>query len=196
MSNGQDDESEDAWIVAAQGGDEVAFTKLVKSHQARVRAYVAGYVRDRSVADDLCQDAFVEAFRHLSTFRRDVPLSAWLLAIARNRTIDHLRRELRRREREADPLASMLLAWHLDDAQQNLHVVRDRELRALQQCVETLPPASAALVHDHYLRGRRAVEIAAERGVSPGTVRMTLLRVRAALRSCIQTRLAEATRVR
>ncbi len=189
-----DEADEQRWISQARGGDRVAFTSLVSLHQGRVRAYVAGHVRHKVVVDDLCQDVFVRAYRRIADFRGDGALGPWLLAIARNRTIDHLRAEVRRRGALEDELGAALVAWQLGGAQDDADLLgaRRREIDALSACVEALPGPTAALVRAYYVEEKRVVEIARDRDRSPGAVRMTLLRVRQALRDCIQRRMAEA----
>jgi RNA polymerase sigma-70 factor (ECF subfamily) len=175
-------------IEASVRGDVAAFTRLVELHQARVRAYVAGYVRNRMVVDDLCQDVFLHAFRTIRGFRREAPFSVWLLRIARSRTIDHLRVEVRRSAERGNLADAALCAWQMNAAEADADFLRDRdrELDQLLRCLEQLPAAAAEYVREHYLEGKRAVEIARRRSVRPGAVRMALLRVCEALRACIE----------
>jgi RNA polymerase sigma factor (sigma-70 family) len=90
-------DNEARWVEEARGGSAEAFSELVRVHHAPVRAYLARYVRDRETADDLAQETFLSAFRSLPTWRGDAPLRMWLLGIARNRALTHLRDEERRR---------------------------------------------------------------------------------------------------
>jgi RNA polymerase sigma-70 factor (ECF subfamily) len=80
---------------AAGRGDRVAAAQLVRATQAHVWRYVA-CLADRRVADDLTQETYLRAFRALRTFRGDVDLRVWLLAIARRTVADHHRRQRRR----------------------------------------------------------------------------------------------------
>lgn len=185
----KDDERD--WIVASQRGDVAAFARLVGHHQGRVRGYVAGYVRDRSLADDLCQDAFLRAFQRIGTYRFDAPFGAWLLAIARNRTLDHLRRAVRQRSDGLERAWATLFAWQTggaDEATASL-LVQEQQILALKACLEGLPSSSARLLELHYVDQKRAVEIARDEDREPGAVRMNLLRVRMAVRKCMESRL-------
>jgi len=68
----------------ARGGDTEAFGRLVEMHQDLVYGLVFRMVRDRSLAEELTQDAFVKAFRRLDSFRGEALFTTWLYRIAVN----------------------------------------------------------------------------------------------------------------
>ena len=84
----------------AAGGSREAFALLVRLHQAAVRWCLVRYVRDPATADDLAQEVFLAAYQNLATCRSAGSLRGWLLGIARNVAIQHVRSESRRRLRE------------------------------------------------------------------------------------------------
>lgn len=89
---------EDAQLLTrAIGGDRAAFTTLYDRHAAGVFGYALRIVRDRSAAEDVVQETFVGL---LGGRRYDArrPFTSWLLAIARNASIDLLRRRKTRKE--------------------------------------------------------------------------------------------------
>jgi RNA polymerase sigma-70 factor (ECF subfamily) len=94
------EEPEPQVIGAARTGDSGAFETLVRSYQADVWRLTYQLVRDRSLADDITQDAFLRAFRFLPRFRGEAKFSTWLFTIARNCARDELRRAGRRRTLE------------------------------------------------------------------------------------------------
>ena len=76
---------EDAADVArVVAGDSAAFDGIVGRWQARLVNLAWRFCRDRMMAEDMAQDAFVKAFRALHTFRGDSSFSTWLTAIAMN----------------------------------------------------------------------------------------------------------------
>ncbi len=178
-------------IAESQRGDAAAFSRLVFVHQGRVRAYIGGSIWRSDVVDDLAQEVFLSAFRSLDTFKGDAPLGVWLLGIARNKLLMHLRTEGRRHNRETGFLDAVLAPWRTRRAEADETDLAQRELEiaALQSCLEGLPAHSAAIVLDHYFKARSIVDISKELGKREGSVRMTLLRVRQALRDCVRQRL-------
>src|SRR5207237_808597 len=95
-------------IDEAREGSADAFCGLVKLYQARVRTYIARFIRDQNVVDDLAQNTFLSGFRRLESYRGDAALGTWLLAIARNEALMYLREERVRRDREGSALTSAL----------------------------------------------------------------------------------------
>lgn len=175
----------------ARKGSEEAFTTIIELHQARVRTFLHGFVRSRDLVDDLAQETFLTAYRRLSTFAGEAPLNSWLLSLARNHALMYLRAEGRRRQREGRKMAALLAETLANEAASGpLQVERqEREADALEECVRRLPPTSARLIADYYFKGRAGVEVARELGKSSGTVWSLLLRIRQALRTCIEERL-------
>ncbi len=72
-------------------GNMRAYGQLVARHQDRVFRFLMGMLRNRSTAEDLTQDAFVKAARHLGTLKNHASFGAWVLSIARNLALDWLR---------------------------------------------------------------------------------------------------------
>jgi RNA polymerase sigma-70 factor (ECF subfamily) len=177
-------------IEQARLGSAEAITALVTLHQGRVRAYIARYVHNQNVVDDIAQDVFLAAIRSLNSYSRQSTLGNWLLGIARNRALAHLRDESRRRKHESGRWGAIKLEQN-DDAPALMECSRaDLELSALQDCVKSLPEHSADLVYEHYFKGRSSTELAKTMGKNESSVRMTLLRIRQALRDCIQQRVS------
>lgn len=67
-----------------QGGDQSAFEELVACHWGRIFSMVHRLLRDARDAEEITQDAFLRAYRHLSGFRGDSAFSTWLHEIAVN----------------------------------------------------------------------------------------------------------------
>jgi len=90
---------DDATLVAgALGGDEKAFSELVRRHKRRVFGAASRFARDDHQLDDLCQEVFIRAFRNLSKFRGEAPFEHWLARITVSACYDFLRKERRVRE--------------------------------------------------------------------------------------------------
>lgn len=185
--------SEELLVEEAREGSEQAFTSLVRLYQGRVRAYLGRHIRDFSVVDDLAQEVFFTAYRSFSTFEGEGLLGTWLVGIARNRALVYLRGEARRRARDSSSrLEGALAQWRAEalelapsDAGREGHGVS-----ALRDCVGHLPEKSAAMIQWHYFEGLSSVTIGRRMGKDGGVVRVTLRRLRHALRQCVQQKLA------
>jgi len=80
-------------ISRALRGRQDAYRELVDRYSHAVFNLVARMVRDAGVAEELAQDAFVKAFGALRSFDPAYKFSSWILRIAHNTAIDHLRRQ-------------------------------------------------------------------------------------------------------
>lgn len=187
--------SEAELLTAAQGGSTSAFTALVEAYQARVRGYLARWVRDSATVDDLAQEVFLAAFRNLARFDGAVPLGAWFAGIARNQALNHLRSEQRRHARQGDALTATVQDWHLKELEADGERLATRlsEVEALRDCLQSLAEHQRTLVEEHYIAGRSCADIARDRAQEDGTVRMAMLRIRQTLRVCVERRLADGT---
>jgi RNA polymerase sigma-70 factor, ECF subfamily len=76
----------------AQQGRESAFRELVRRYERPVFSLIYRMVRDREIAEDLAQDAFIKVLNHIDRYRPEFKFSSWLFKIANNVAIDHLRR--------------------------------------------------------------------------------------------------------
>jgi RNA polymerase sigma-70 factor (ECF subfamily) len=164
------------WV--ASGDLRRAGAWLVYRFSDEVFGLCAAMVHDRSAAEDLAQDVFGRAFAHLGTFRGEASARTWILAIARNRCIDHLR-ALRR-----DP-------WHGVDPDsepdaQPVEVPLPADLLADRAAVEhalaELAEGERALVVLRFRHGLEYAELAAAFGLREGAVRMRLSRALARMR--------------
>ena len=81
-------------IKRAQAGDADAFADLFNAHKARIYALCLRMTSNTAEAEDLTQDAFMQVFRKLSTFRGDSALSTWLHRIAVNTVLMHFRKKV------------------------------------------------------------------------------------------------------
>ena len=77
---------------AAAGGQR-AFRELLKRYERPVFSLIYRMVRDRALAEDLSQEAFIRAFRAIDKYNPGYKFSSWIFKIAHNLTIDHLRRK-------------------------------------------------------------------------------------------------------
>ena len=76
----------------AARGHEPAFRELLARYERPVFSLVYRMVRDRTLAEDLAQEAFIRAFNAIGTYKTSYKFSNWILKIANNHTIDYLRK--------------------------------------------------------------------------------------------------------
>ena len=136
-------------VTRAKAGDPEGIHYLYVRYAADVLRYVASFVRDHHEAEDITQNVFAKLITAIGKYeQREVPFDAWILRVARNAALDHLR------ARRAIPTEEVRLA-ETDPATDRL----DRG-RALRQALEDLPPDQREVLVLRHIVGLTPVEIA------------------------------------
>ena len=165
-----------------------SFEEIVRLHQADVRILVRRHFLSAAEADEVSQEIFVQVYRGLSRFRGDSSLRTWILGIARNQIRVHIRNETRRRRRSESIISPELLESSASandvDPFQNGNALE--ELDALRDCITRLSDRHRRLVELAYFERQSAEIIAADASLSPGAIRMSLMRIRKQLAACIR----------
>ncbi|MBN1674763.1 MAG: sigma-70 family RNA polymerase sigma factor [Kiritimatiellae bacterium] len=179
-----------AVILRVIEGDVEAFSEIVHTFHVSVGNVIAATFPNATRVEELAQETFVRAYFQLSNFDLDRPFWFWLRGIARNVVREALRAESRNAARR-EAFAEALL---LDEAERELEQSRggaeeETSLRALQECLNALPEKSRHLVELFHKDGLSSSEIAKRLGRGASAIRNALVRVRHALRDCVQSRL-------
>ena len=96
MAGGRVAEDDAVLVEQAQAGDMGAFSRLVSRYQDRVLNACWRISGNREDAQDLAQDAFLQALKKMETFERRASFYTWVFRIAVNLSISHRRRKARR----------------------------------------------------------------------------------------------------
>lgn len=89
-------------MEAYRDGDVAAFEVLLTRHERKIFAFIFRHVRDREVANDLLQEAFLRVVKNAKKYTRQAKFTTWLYTIARNLCVDHARRMVHRRHKSLD----------------------------------------------------------------------------------------------
>ncbi len=178
-----DPEALDQALRRARRGDPDAYGDVVTACQARLRAFVAGYVPDAQWVDDIAQQAFVSAYRDLRDFHPGTDFYAWLRQIAYN----HLRAELERAGRRRRLEKEHLLEITAGEMARRLEREEDEEsLEALRDCVGRLPDTGREIIRRYYGESLPLGRIARELGRTADSLKVSLFKIRARLKACIE----------
>lgn len=172
-------------VLHALGGHPAAAREIVRRYQRPVYNLVSRLVRNPATAEDLAQDTFLKVFRSLGTFDPRLRLSAWILKIAHNTAIDHLRRGrvqwLSLDDEEGDVHAAAGALEDLAAVWPDRAAERSRLADAIDRALDDVRPEFRAALTLRYQEDLDYSEIAGVLGVPVGTVKTFLHRGRLAL---------------
>lgn len=177
-------EDEQALIRLAQRGDLDAFNALVLRYQDNAYTLAFRIMGDSASAADAAQEAFITAYRRLSTYRGG-SFRSWLLRITTNQCYDELRRRQRRPAVSVDDMGDEPALP--DDSDTPEEIAQQRELhRAIQGCIGALNADQRVVLVLCDVEGLDYQAIADQVGAQIGTVKSRLSRARASVRDCLQ----------
>jgi RNA polymerase sigma-70 factor (ECF subfamily) len=170
---------QDDLIQRAQAGDHAAFQPIVHAYTPLVWRLVRTLIADRTLAEDIVQDAWLDAWRGLRSFDPHRPMRPWLVTIIANRC----RMANRRRHLPIvalDELHPGPVAWDEDVADAMIRSETDAELTT---ALVALPCEQRRLIELRYFAKLDIAEIALVTGIPTGTVKSRISRTLAKMRS-------------
>lgn len=181
---------DDEIVRRVLAGDRNLFEVLVRRYQHKLLHYLYRTVRDRDLAEDLAQVAFVKAYTALATYDPTYRFSTWLYRIASNAAVDHHRRQRLRAVSLDQPLdtGDGELFPELPDGEPGPEARTGRRELAeiLGRSVDRLPPSYRELILLRHHGECSYEEIVAVTGLPMGTVKNRLFRARAMLRAILE----------
>jgi RNA polymerase sigma-70 factor (ECF subfamily) len=165
-----------------------SFEIRVREHQAGLRAFIRALGVDDAWVDDLAQEAFIVAYRRLADFAPDADFGRWLRGIARNLVANERHKEARRSRLLSLAVADVLLNREHADAP--VQADFNRLVPVMQECVGQLPPRSRELLQRRYAGSEKTGTLARELCMKADAVRQNLLRIRIAVKECIERKRA------
>jgi len=158
-------QDEESLVRRAQQQDQVAFTQLYEAHFDRIYRYVALKIGDRTEAEDMTQQVFLNALQSISSFKwKGIPFSAWLFRIAHNQVVDYLRRK----KKQAVPLNESLLR---SDSNPQLMAERNLDIEQLISATQRLTRAQREVISLRFAGELSVAEVAKIMGKSQGAVK-------------------------
>ena len=178
--------------LARDQKDEQAYAEIFARYKGYVFHLVLQMIRDHDIAEDLLVEVFTKAFRKLDTFQPKSSFSSWISTIAKNHTLDYLRKKR--------PIkVSLDAAMDSDDDSPYLEledqepIVVDQIILAernkrVRQIVDKLKPKYRTLIELRYYKELSYEEIAQKLNIPLGTVKAQLFRARDLLSQIVKSK--------
>jgi RNA polymerase sigma-70 factor, ECF subfamily len=174
----------DSADVELAGDADAAIRQLYARHAPALRRYAERFCPDRSGADDIVQETFIRAWRHLPQLSsEDFPVRPWLFRAARNLLID-ADRAARSRPVTVPPQPA-------EEGRDDTGLDRVLDQQIMAGALHQLSPAHRAVLVETFYGGRTLAKVARQLGIPDGTARSRLHYALQALRRQLEDR--EAT---
>jgi len=172
---------ETALIRRCQAGDKEAFRTLVEQYRNVLFGTAYLMMRDHGLAEDAVQEALIQIWKHLPSFRLKSSLKTWMVRIV----VNEVKQQFRKKQVPTVPLEqASQVTDDLDKAE--IAMIRNEERQHLKQALEQLPAEQKEAVVLHYFSELTVPEIATVTGQREGTIKSRLSRALSHLGEILQ----------
>ena len=175
--------SDHALAQRAAGGDLGAFEALYERHNRRVYSLCLRMTQNVAEAEDLAQEAFIQLFRKIGSFRGESAFTTWLHRLTVNQVLMHFRKKGVRLEQTTDDGETPV---QVVAGTQNPNQMPVVDRIALDRAIGQLPPGYRTVFVLHDVEGHEHEEIARMLGCSVGTSKSQLHKARMKLRTLLR----------
>jgi RNA polymerase sigma-70 factor, ECF subfamily len=173
-------------VRRALARDSNAFRYIMQRHNRRLYRIARSVLRDNTDAEDVVQETYVAAFSHLTNYRGESGLAAWLSCIALNEALGRLRRKRTVGEFAAldevteGAVIQFPLSAQKDDSERTM--AQRQIIQLIERATDALPDAYRLVFVTRVIEGMSVEETAELLGIKPETVKTRLHRARQLLR--------------
>jgi RNA polymerase sigma-70 factor, ECF subfamily len=171
-------------LERCRAGDELAWEALVRTYQSSVYAVTRHYLGDPEEARDVAQDVFIRVYHRLDSFSGRDTFKAWLMQMARNASIDRLRRVKARPPASDVPADDAMLVGD-DDPERNAET--EARERLLRRAVARMGEKNREVLLLKEIHGLKIEEVAELLKLPIGTVKSRSNRARLELAAVLRS---------
>ncbi len=173
--------------IAGQDPNPMEFTNLLGSSRSRVFGHLLALVQNLADAEDLYQQTALLLWEKFDQYQRGTDFGAWAVTVAHYQALNFLRRQSRRKSLFSEAALARLAAVQLEIKTSEISARSE----ALSSCLEALPARAKRMLRLRYQGDRSLQQIADEQRRTVGSVYTAISRIRKALLSCIERRVAQ-----
>ena len=177
-------EAPDQERAGSEGSDHDDFVSLLTAHQNSLRAYIVSLMPGDPQVNDVLQETNLTLWKKRERFQLGSNFTAWSFAVARFAVKEHRSRHFRDQRRLvfSDALLDVI-SFTPEEAAPD-------QVEGRERCLGKLSDADRSIVRARYTKGNSLEKHSKETGRSAGSLRVSLFRIRGALRKCIRRELA------
>ena len=165
-------------VRLSREGSEEAFAELVKKYRIKVFNLAYSLTRDRDVADDLAQEAFIKAYYALPRFQSRSGFGTWLYRIAINHVRDYLRKKSRMIQISIENIKESSILQEDKMMKEEKESTEEQRKQLVNQSIRSLPEKHQVILSLRDIQGFSYEEISKILKISAGTVDSRIHRAR------------------
>lgn len=174
-------EDDAALMVRIAKGDRSAMRSIYERHAPAARNFVRKRLNDPAEAADIVHDVMLDVWRSAAKFAGDSAVRTWILAIARHKTSDRLRRLSREAPRETTEIPDLP-----DEAPNADAIIAAAQVsQKIRDCLEQLSLAHKTALHLAFYEDLTYPEVAIVEGVSVGTIKSRVHHAKRLMMRCL-----------
>ena len=181
----QRNDSEGTIVQRAQRGDEQALAALYQLHNKLVYSVCLRMTKDVAAAEDLTQDAFIQVFRNLNSFRGGSAFSTWVYRVAVNTVLMKSRRKTPPVLSLDEPVSRNSLSLKREVEKEDLNLRGTIDRIVLRHAIEELPRGCRQIYELHEVEGYAHHEIAEQLQCSIGNSKSQLHKAKKTMRKLL-----------
>jgi len=168
-SDGQDREL----LARIARKDAAAVQALFARHQTRIFRFILRFVRNEAIAEELCNEVFLEVWRKAGSYRGQSAAATWLMSIARNKALSLLRK---RADEELDDDYAEALADDSDTP--DVDVAKQDKAEIMRRCIDRLSAQHKEIIDLVYYHEMSVSEVSETLGIPVNTVKTRMFYAR------------------
>lgn len=172
-------------IIDARKGSQKDMTFIYNSYEAYIKTYFKKNLKNNPATDELTQDTFIKAFRSLDKYADGTSFTSWLITIARNTLIDYIRTQESERNKFDTEASDEYEDHHALAKPADYELLNKETMLLLKNTIKELPWKDKRVYSLRFIENKRYEDIASQLGVSVGTVKSHLHRVRKNIKEII-----------
>ena len=164
--------------LKAMSGDTQAFSSLAARYTGQLRLYIQSICPNPTDAEDICQESLRKAYQRIGSFNPEYLFRTWLFSIARNTSIDHIRRRSTFSTVKLGEADEPVVEGHETESSPEDHMIDDQSYDLFIRSIAALPDRYRLIAELRLLHDLSYQDIADETGLPLNTVRTRIRRAK------------------
>lgn len=162
-------------LAETKEGTLTSFETLVKRYEDRLLSFAYRFTKDEDAAKDVVQETFIRVYNHINSFDFSKSFSPWVYKIARNLSLDVIRKGRH----------TAVLDWDIEDSHESVitRIIKSEQVTALWSAIKALPEMYKAPLVGFYFSNLSIGELAYTMNMSENTIKTRLRRAKSYLKT-------------